>query len=128
MGEDALECLQDPAFSAKEHQLLQLNQQPPAPPAATQSAAGPSVDDLLKCDTTASTASSQLLSASTASAATSGLAGASQGGAAGKSSRQRGLEELDFLGEAAIKSHLPQKSPQFAKRGEKVSMNALQEQ
>ena len=45
-----------------------------------------------------------------------------------KSSRQRGLDELDFLGEAAIKSHLPQKSPQFAKRGEKVSMNAMQEQ
>ena len=45
-----------------------------------------------------------------------------------KSSRQRGLDELDFLGEAAIKSHLPQKSPKFAKRGEKVSMNAMQEQ
>ena len=47
-----------------------------------------------------------------------------------KSSRQRGLEELDFLGEVAIKSHLPTKnerSPQFAKRNEKLSMNELKQ-
>ena len=47
-----------------------------------------------------------------------------------KSSRQRGLEELDFLGEVAIKSHLPSKnerSPQFAKRNEKLSMNELKQ-
>ena len=47
-----------------------------------------------------------------------------------KSSRQRGLEELDFLGESAIKSHLPKgqsKSPQFAKKSEKMSLNSLQE-
>ena len=47
-----------------------------------------------------------------------------------KSSRQRGLEELDFLGEVAIKSHLPTKnerSPQFAKRNEKLSMNEMKQ-
>ena len=45
-----------------------------------------------------------------------------------KSSRQRGLDELDLLGEDAIKSHLPTKnerSPQFAKKNEKLSMNEL---
>ena len=48
----------------------------------------------------------------------------------GKTSRQRGLEELDFLGEVAIKSHLPTKnerSPQFAKKNEKLSMNELKQ-
>ena len=48
-----------------------------------------------------------------------------------KSSRQRGLEELDFLGEVAIKSHLPTKgerSPKFApKKNEKLSMNELKQ-
>ena len=46
-----------------------------------------------------------------------------------KSSRQKGLEELDLLGEVAIKSHLPcknERSPQFAKKNEKLSMNELQ--
>ena len=47
-----------------------------------------------------------------------------------KTSRQRGLEELDLLGEVAIKSHLPtknEKSPQFAKKNAKMSMNELKQ-
>ena len=47
---------------------------------------------------------------------------------AGKSSRTRGLEELDFLGESALRAHLPSKSPQFDKRNEKLPMNVLQQQ
>ena len=43
-----------------------------------------------------------------------------------KQSRQRGLEELDLLGETAIKSHLTTKSPQFEKKV-KVPLNALAE-
>ena len=52
-------------------------------------------------------------------------------GATEKTSRQRGLEELDLLGEVAIKSHLPTKnerSPQFAKKDAKLSMNELKQQ
>ena len=46
-----------------------------------------------------------------------------------KNSRQKGLEELDFLGETLIKSQLSgtARSPQFEKRNEKLSMNQLQE-
>ena len=45
-----------------------------------------------------------------------------------KSSRQRGLEELDFLGESLLKQHLPAKSPQFEKKKEeKLSLNLLQQ-
>ena len=43
-----------------------------------------------------------------------------------KSSRQKGLEELDFLGEAELRRHLASKSPQFAKR-EKLPMNKMQQ-
>jgi hypothetical protein len=52
------------------------------------------------------------------------------GSRVGKTSRQRGLDELDLLGEVAIKSHLPTKnerSPQFAKKNEKLSMNELKQ-
>ena len=43
-----------------------------------------------------------------------------------KQSRIRGLDELNFLGETALRAHLPQKSPQFAKKAEKLPMNMLQ--
>ena len=33
-----------------------------------------------------------------------------------KTSRTRGLVELDLLGENALRAHLPQKSPQFSKK------------
>ena len=47
-----------------------------------------------------------------------------------KSSRQRGFEELDLLGESLLKKHLPDKrSPQFEKKkAEKLSLNVLQQQ
>ena len=47
-----------------------------------------------------------------------------------KSSRQRGFEELDLLGESLLKRHLPDKrSPQFEKKkAEKLSLNVLQQQ
>ena len=46
-----------------------------------------------------------------------------------KSSRQKGLEELDLLGESLLKQHLPEKrSPQFEKKkSEKLSLNVLQQ-
>ena len=45
-----------------------------------------------------------------------------------KSSRQRGLDELDLLGESLLKQHLPEKSPQFEKKKvEKLSLNVLQQ-
>jgi len=43
-----------------------------------------------------------------------------------KASRVRGLEELDLLGECALRAHLPAKSPQFSKKSEKLSLNSLQ--
>ncbi len=43
-----------------------------------------------------------------------------------KSSRRRGLDELDALGESAIKSHLSSRSPQFAKK-DKVPMNKMKQ-
>ncbi len=44
-----------------------------------------------------------------------------------RASRQRGLEELDFLGESVLKQHLPgKKSPQFAKK-QKESLSTLQQ-
>lgn len=42
-----------------------------------------------------------------------------------KASRQRGLEELDLLGETALKSHLSSRSPQFEKKCEKVPMSKM---
>ena len=45
---------------------------------------------------------------------------------ADKCSRARGLMELDNLGEAAILTHLDSRSPQFAKRNEKLSMQQMQ--
>ena len=46
-----------------------------------------------------------------------------------KTSRQKGLEELDLLGESLLKQHLPEKrSPQFEKKkSEKLSLNVLQQ-
>jgi len=45
-----------------------------------------------------------------------------------KTSRQRGFEELDFLGESLLKQHLPAKAPQFEKKKEeKLSLNLLQQ-
>lgn len=46
-----------------------------------------------------------------------------------RSSRQKGLEELDFLGESLLKQHLPgRRSPQFEKKkDEKLSLNSLQQ-
>jgi hypothetical protein len=38
----------------------------------------------------------------------------------------RGLEELDLLGENALRAHLPAKSPQFSKKSEKQSLNSMQ--
>ena len=43
-----------------------------------------------------------------------------------KTSRTRGLDELDLLGENALRAHLPQKSPQFSKKNDKLPMNQLQ--
>lgn len=47
----------------------------------------------------------------------------------GKASRQRGLDELDLLGENLLKQHLPdKKSPQFErKKEEKLSLSLLQQ-
>lgn len=46
-----------------------------------------------------------------------------------KTSRQKGLDELDFLGESLLKQHLPgRRSPQFEKKKEeKLSLNSLQQ-
>jgi ADP-ribosylation factor-binding protein GGA len=45
-----------------------------------------------------------------------------------KASRQRGLEELDLLGESLLKKHLPEKSPHFVvKKEEKLSLSTLQQ-
>ena len=89
----------------------------------------PSVDDLLNGSPVSETTSSTMsLINSLAGGANVNKTQVESKPETQKSSRQRGLEELDLLGESAIMSHLSQKSPQFVKRNEKVPMGVLQQQ
>lgn len=83
-----------------------------------------SIDDLLLCDTISTPAlvmpvvSANPLSPNNSTATTKTDDS--------KSSRTRGLEELDLLGENALRAHLSQKSPQFGKKNDKLPLNVLQ--
>lgn len=90
----------------------------------------PSIDDLLNGSPTTTGGGSLLIDSLTSTLPNKPTAASDFDQKMGekKTSRQRGLEELDLLGESAIKSHLSSRSPQFAKRTEKVSLSMMQNQ
>ena len=107
-----------------------------APPPQQQQQPTVSVDDLLtngspvgSGDSSAALITSLLSSASSKSSSAPSPFEQRMEGA--RDSRRRGLEELDLLGESAIKTHLSgtERSPQFeARRVEKMPIAKLQEQ
>ena len=94
-------------------------------PTATSSSSFFSIDDLLNDNNDALSTPPLVLPTAplTASAAPAPATKFEQA----KQSRLRGLDELDLLGESALRAHLPQKSPQFSKKNEKLPMNLLQQ-
>lgn len=95
-------------------------------PTATTSGSFFSIDDLLNDNNETLSTPPLVLPSATLTAASASASAPPTKFEQAKQSRLRGLDELDLLGESALRAHLPQKSPQFAKKNEKLPMNLLQ--